>query len=128
MTLTTTSETTRMMLFDRDYAICVGGKWDGWIFHRRPDGEWVSIRQAVQEVMETIPPAPDARDEVATQPKFRRGDRVRKVSGSEWVGTIVGEYSTALTPEGYAVESESHAGSVQIYPARALAAIDALEG
>ena len=32
------------------------------------------------------------------------------------------EVRTALTPEGYAVESESHAGSVQIYPASALLA------
>lgn len=52
--------------------------------------------------------------------KFKRGDQVRKLSGSEWQGRIVGEYSTALTPEGYAVESEAHAGSVQIYPAGAL--------
>ena len=57
------TETTRMMLFDQDCAVCVGGKWDGWIFHRHPDGEWVSVRQAAQEVMETISPAPDARDE-----------------------------------------------------------------
>ena len=53
-------------------------------------------------------------------PKFRRGDLVRKSSGSQWQGRVVGEYSTTLTPEGYAVESETHAGSVQIYPAAAL--------
>ncbi len=52
--------------------------------------------------------------------KFRRGDRIRKIKGSEWQGLVVGEYSTALTPEGYAVESEAHKGSVQIYPASAL--------
>ena len=52
--------------------------------------------------------------------KFRIGDVVRKVSGSEWEGVIVGTYSTALTPEGYAVESMTHKGSVQIYPAKAL--------
>ena len=52
--------------------------------------------------------------------KFRRGDLVRKRSGSQWQGRIVGEYSTALTPEGYAVESDTHVGSVQIYPAAAL--------
>ncbi len=52
--------------------------------------------------------------------KFRAGDRVRKVGGSEWEGRIVGNYSTAQTPEGYAVESAAHAGSVQIYPAKAL--------
>lgn len=52
--------------------------------------------------------------------KFKRGERVRKKSGSQWLGHVVGEYSTNLTPEGYAVESEAHAGSVQIYPASAL--------
>jgi len=52
------------------------------------------------------------------------GDLVRKKSGSEWVGRIVGTYSTALTPEGYAVESLHHAGSVQIYPAKALELTD----
>lgn len=52
--------------------------------------------------------------------KFQQGERVRKKSGSEWQGVIVGWYSTVLTPEGYAVESETHKGSVQIYPANAL--------
>lgn len=52
------------------------------------------------------------------------GQMVRKKSGSEWQGQIVGWYSTELTPEGYAVESESHKGSVQIYPAAALEAIE----
>lgn len=54
------------------------------------------------------------------RPSFKRGDLVRKRSGSQWQGRIVGEYSTALTPEGYAVESDVHVGSVQIYPAAAL--------
>jgi hypothetical protein len=52
--------------------------------------------------------------------KFKRGDTVRKVSGSQWHGVIVGTYSTTLTPEGYAVESWTEKGSVQIYPAKAL--------
>jgi hypothetical protein len=56
--------------------------------------------------------------------KFRLGDRVRKTSGSEWQGRIVGTYSTELTPEGYAVESEAHKGSVQIYPAKALEEVE----
>lgn len=54
---------------------------------------------------------------------FVMGDTVRKKSGSEWEGVIVGFYSTNLTPEGYAVESSSHAGSVQIYPTKALEAV-----
>lgn len=51
---------------------------------------------------------------------FALGERVRKKSGAAWQGHIVGWYSTKLTPEGYAVESEAHAGSVQIYPVAAL--------
>lgn len=51
---------------------------------------------------------------------FALGDRVRKKSGAAWQGQVVGWYSTKLTPEGYAVESESHPGSVQIYPVAAL--------
>jgi dihydrofolate reductase (trimethoprim resistance protein) len=51
---------------------------------------------------------------------FGLGDRVRKKSGAAWQGCIVGWYSTQLTPEGYAVESEAHPGSVQIYPVAAL--------
>lgn len=53
--------------------------------------------------------------------KFKIGDLVTKVSGSAWTGRIVGTYSTSLTPEGYCVESDAHPGSVQIYPAKALA-------
>lgn len=52
--------------------------------------------------------------------KFKLGDRVKKVSGSQWKGIIVGTYSTELTPEGYAVESSTEKGSVQIYPVKAL--------
>ena len=51
---------------------------------------------------------------------FGLGDRVRKKSGAAWQGRVVGWYCTELTPEGYAVESESHPGSVQIYPVAAL--------
>jgi dihydrofolate reductase (trimethoprim resistance protein) len=51
---------------------------------------------------------------------FKLGDTVKKVSGSQWHGTVVGTYTTELTPEGYAVESWTEAGSVQIYPAKAL--------
>ena len=51
---------------------------------------------------------------------FKLGDKVEKKGGAAWSGTIVGTYSTSLTPEGYAVESDSHSGSVQIYPVAAL--------
>lgn len=52
--------------------------------------------------------------------KFKLGDLVQKKTGSDWFGLVVGMYSTKLTPEGYAVESTYHPGSVQIYPAAAL--------
>jgi hypothetical protein len=52
--------------------------------------------------------------------KFNIGDLVYKVRGSKWRGQVVGWYSTELTPDGYAVESSSESGSVQIYPASAL--------
>lgn len=60
---------------------------------------------------------------IAPPGKFKRGDRVTKVSGSSWTGRVVGTYSTTLTPEGYSVESENEPGSVQIYPAAALRAL-----
>ena len=62
------------------------------------------------------------------QMKFKHGDRVKKTSGSEWVGLVCGTYSTELTPEGYAVESEAHKGSVQIYPAKALELVTDSQG
>lgn len=52
--------------------------------------------------------------------KFRMGDLVKKSTGSEWVGRVVGWSSTEQTKEGYAVESSAHRNSVQIYPAKAL--------
>lgn len=55
---------------------------------------------------------------------FKVGDRVRKRSGSQWEGKVVGYYSTKLTPVGYCVESKHHAGSVQIYPEGALEIAD----
>ena len=60
----------------------------------------------------------------APQGKFRMGDRVKKSTGSEWVGRVVGWYSTEQTKEGYAVESSAHRNSVQIYPVTALEAVE----
>lgn len=52
------------------------------------------------------------------------GDRVKKKSGSNWHGSIVGEYSTDLTQHGWSVESERETGSVQIYPEAALLPVE----
>lgn len=58
------------------------------------------------------------------KPAFRLGQRVKKKSGSAWHGRVVGTYKTVLTAEGYCVESEREPGSVQIYPAHALSAVE----
>lgn len=52
--------------------------------------------------------------------KHGLGTTVHKVGGAQWSGKVVGFYSTALTPVGYAVESIAEPGSVQIYPEKAL--------
>jgi dihydrofolate reductase (trimethoprim resistance protein) len=57
---------------------------------------------------------------VFENPAWKLGDRVMKSRGAAWAGKVVGYYSTSLTPRGYAVESELHTGSVQIYPEAAL--------
>ena len=59
-----------------------------------------------------------------THTTFSMGNRVRKTKGSQWKGKVVGWYSTQLTKEGYAVESDTEIGSVQIYPVSALVAIE----
>ena len=56
--------------------------------------------------------------------KFRIGDRVRKIKGSEWQGPVVDFYQTKLTLYGYAVESEREKGSVQVWPQAALELIE----
>lgn len=52
--------------------------------------------------------------------KYQLGDTVEKIKGSEWMGKVVGFYSTSLTPKGYAIESFAYRGTVQIYPESAL--------
>lgn len=52
--------------------------------------------------------------------KYQLGDKVTKIKGSDWTGKVVGFYSTELTQRGYAVESEAHYGTVQIYTEVAL--------
>lgn len=64
-----------------------------------------AIIEALQRVKQALPPL---------------GERFRKRSGSEWQGSVCGWYKTQLTPIGYAIESEAHRGSVQIYPLTAL--------
>jgi hypothetical protein len=84
--------------------------------------EWSRVKRAGKGLRPG--PAPEEAGHYRC-PKFREGDRVRKVSGSSWQGTVVGHYSTKLTPIGYAVESEREPGSVQIYPEAALGLCEA---
>lgn len=58
--------------------------------------------------------------QIFDEPKWPLGAKVEKIKGSRWTGTVVGYYSTSLTPRGYCVESRHEQGSVQIYPEAAL--------
>lgn len=51
---------------------------------------------------------------------YQYGDIVKKKSGAQWTGVVVGWYCSSLTGEGYAIESVHERGSVQIYPVKAL--------
>jgi hypothetical protein len=42
------SEHPRMLLVERDRAVCVGGRWDGWLFWMHPNGHWVSARKLLE--------------------------------------------------------------------------------
>lgn len=52
--------------------------------------------------------------------RWSLGSTVCKKSGASWRGSVVGFYSTELTPIGYCVESAMEPGSVQLYPEPAL--------
>lgn len=94
-------------------------------------GETVAIAIVKGEI---APPSVAARSlpTAFLHTKHRFGDRVTKIRGSSWTGLVCGFYSTALTPIGYAVESENEPGSVQVYPEAALSiatrAAAAIEG
>lgn len=51
---------------------------------------------------------------------YEYGTMLKKKSGSNWHGKVVGFYSNDYTLEGYAIESALEKGSVQIYPLKAL--------
>ena len=92
---------------------------------QRREGEWAKneqLRVMLDAVASRTAILKDGKriDPREMYPKFQLGDTVRKTKGSQWHGTVVGTYSTSLTPEGYAVENKYEAGSVQIYPAAAL--------
>jgi hypothetical protein len=87
----------------------------GEIVNALPDG---AVPDAMIALMDKMAD-PDAHPDGPLS-DFRRRVRVEKKSGSRWTGEIVGAYSTALTPVGWCVESETETGSVQIYPEKAL--------
>lgn len=95
------------------------------------DGRWLIIAdEAQRQTIDAAFPLDINGEPVAPQDlsvrqpgapwRYHLGARVTKRCGARWTGRVVGFYSTDLTPEGYAVESENEPGSVQIYPAAAL--------
>lgn len=88
------------------------------------ENQFEMVTAQCQQVLRHAPPVPEHRPTgmlwMPVHTSFQFGQRVSKRNGSSWQGKIVGIYTTDLTPEGYAVESEREPGSVQIYPAKAL--------
>jgi hypothetical protein len=81
---------------------------------------WFSPEYAMEIVLAHARQHFETLDAWPTTAQFALGDRVYKKSGSQWSGTICGFYSTEQTAIGYAVESDAHKGSVQIWPEAAL--------
>jgi hypothetical protein len=95
--------------FNSDHDNYMSGKYDHTVWMRLVER---GIRKGIEM---------QAEDAVGL---FKLGDTVTKKKGSQWTGKVVGFYSTSLTPIGYAVESDTEKGSVQIYPEAALAALE----
>ncbi len=32
-------------LVNENEGVCLDGRWKGWLFHKHPDGQWVSVRK-----------------------------------------------------------------------------------
>lgn len=90
--------------------------------------EKIRAKQAAKPTGSALPIAYPPSPTVTEACKFRLGERVTKTKGSSWTGRVVGFYSTALTPAGCCVESETETGSVQLYPEAALASTEADNG
>lgn len=89
----------------------------GYDFRVPPEIGHEGLRAIVADLDAQAARAPT---QVAPFTGFRLGTRVRKIKGSSWQGRVVGYYTTALTVDGYCVESEREPGSVQLYPRAAL--------
>lgn len=40
----------RIVPFSADHGVCIGGRFDGWIMWKHPDGQWVSVEKPEPEV------------------------------------------------------------------------------
>jgi len=47
----------RVALIASDRGVCIGGRWDGWLMVRHPDGHWVSHHK-----LENVDPASEMTD------------------------------------------------------------------
>lgn len=39
----------RIVPFSADHGVCIGGRFDGWIMWKHPDGMWLSVRKPEAE-------------------------------------------------------------------------------
>jgi hypothetical protein len=66
------------------------------------------MRQAAAEIR-------SLREQVAQERAYPIGTRVRKVSGPEWDGVVVGYYSSTFTPEGLVIECTAPGAKGQVH-------------
>ena len=74
---------------------------------------WPIMRQAADEIR-------SLRAQVEQERAYPIGTRVRKVSGPEWDGVVVGYYSSTFTPDGLVIECTvpGAKGQVHVEPSK----------
>jgi len=72
------------------------------------------------------PAQPSRSRPMKLEERFPLGASVRKISGPQWQGVIVGYYSSSFTPEGLVIEctAEGARGQVHVEPAKRMEPTD----
>lgn len=34
-----------VLMTSDDHGVCIGGRWNGWLMWKHPDGQWVSVKK-----------------------------------------------------------------------------------
>lgn len=67
----------RVIWISEDHGVCVGGRFDGWLMWKHPDGQWVTVRKLMQERRPIDTSARDWRE--LAEERFREIERARAI-------------------------------------------------